>query len=116
MSTYFEPDGIKFIISLRSERPIESCELAPHPFLFLKGGSMDNATRAKMMDQNPHTFSFSWRRGPKRPMCENQNCVRRESFEPSQWSKISVDGPPLQCTICEKMGLPKHESTFCCKR
>jgi hypothetical protein len=117
MTTYFDSDGgVKFVISLRSERPIEGCELSPHPFLFIKGGAMDNPTRAKMMEANPHQFSFCWRRGPRRSMCENQSCPRREIFEPSYWSRIAVDGPALQCAICEKLGLLKHESTFCSKR
>ena len=116
MSSYFDPDaGVKFVISLRSERPIEGCELAPHPFLYIKGGAMDNATRAKMMEANPHQFSYIWRRGPRRSMCENISCSRRDSFDPSSWSRIAIDGPALQCAICEKIGMAKHESVFCCK-
>lgn len=116
MTTYFDPDSaVKFVISLRAERPIEGCELAPHPFLFIKGGAMDNPTRQKLMDANPHQFSFKWKRGPRRAMCANQSCSRRDIFDPSCWSRIALDGPPLQCTICEKIGVAKHDSTFCSK-
>lgn len=117
MASLNESDpGPKFVITLRTERPIEGCELTPHPFLYIKGGAMDNPTRAKMMDANPHQFVYSWRRGPRRPLCENSNCLRRELFEPAVWSRIAVDGPALQCTICEKLNVPRHESTFCSKR
>jgi hypothetical protein len=78
---------------------------------------MDNPTRQKMMDANPHQFSFKWKRGPRRAMCENQSCNKREIFDPSCWSRaLAIDGPPLLCTICEKIGIAKHESTFCSKR
>ncbi len=77
---------------------------------------MDNPTRARLLEANPHTFSFLWRRGPRRPLCENPSCARRESFEPSSWSRLAATScSGLSCTLCEKGGMPKHESTFCSK-
>jgi hypothetical protein len=68
--------GCVYSLSLRIERPIQGCEIQPYPFLCLKGGAMDNATRAKLMDQNPHYFTYRWCRGPKRNMCASINCPR----------------------------------------
>jgi hypothetical protein len=107
--------AVKYVISLRSERPIEKCELAPHPFLYIKGGAMDNATRAKMMDSNPHTFSFIWRRSGRRPLCENMKCSRREIYDPIQWCRSTLGGCVLHCAVCERGGVLGNESAFCSK-
>ena len=115
--SFFDADsGIKFAMTVRSERPVEGCETFPHASVFIKGGAMDNGTRAKMMEANQHYFTLSWRRGPRKPMCQNTNCPRKETFEPVDWSRFSLGGPLLQCAICEKSGIPKYDSLFCSKR
>lgn len=116
MANFDAEFGINFAISLRCERPVEGCEVTPHASLFIKGGAMDNSTRAKMMEANQHYFYFTWKRGPRRQMCENVECPRRDTCEPVEWSRVALGGPALQCAVCEKAGIPKHESLFCSKR
>ena len=108
--------GIKYVISLRVERPIEKCELVPNAFLYIKGGNMDNQSRAKLMDANPHLFTYLWRRSPKMQICENLSCPRKDCFEPIHWCRTSLGGHTLQCAVCERAGVPRHESIFCSKR
>lgn len=115
MSNAITESGAHYYLTLRSERPIESCELFPNAFLQLKGGSMDNSTRAKLLDSEPYYFSFSWSRGPKRPICNNPSCPRAGSYEPTSWSKASLGGPELVCSICFKAGEPVYNSSFCCR-
>ena len=102
-----------YALSCRTERPIAGCELAPHPFLFLKGGTLDNATRAKLMDQNQHKFTFRWFRGPRRQLCQSEQCPRGSTYDPVSWSKAAVGGSSLKCAICEKSGVAGHLSLFC---
>ena len=108
--------GMHYAMSLRTERPIEGCELIAHPFLFLKGGSLDNATRAKLMDANPHKFTFKWFRGPRRQMCQNNNCPRGNTYDPVNWSRAAIGGSSLRCVTCEKAGIAGQLSVFCSAR
>lgn len=110
-----EDSGLKFSLSIRSERPVEGCELSPHAFLFIKGGSIDNLTRSKMIEARKHYFLFNWSRGPRRSLCENESCPRTGIYDPIHWSRTALGGPCLQCVICEKYGIPKHQSLFCSK-
>jgi hypothetical protein len=84
--------------------------------MYIKGGSMDNPTRAKIMEANPHYFKYTWKRGTRRHMCENVYCPRRNLYDPVHWSKASLRGSTLQCAICEKLGVPKYDAVFCTKR
>jgi len=105
--------GAHYALSLRAERPIEHCELLPHAFLCIRGGAMDNLTRQKMMDANPHYFSFRWLRGPKLALCAYPLCSRSNTYDPIQWSKAARGGSGLHCAVCEKARIPKHEALFC---
>jgi hypothetical protein len=41
--------GASYFLTLRSERPVEGCELTPNAFIQLKGGYLlDNSARAKV--------------------------------------------------------------------
>lgn len=46
------------MLSLRVERPVEGCEVSALAYLNIKGGAMDNATRAKMLEGSPHYFVY----------------------------------------------------------
>jgi CCR4-NOT transcription complex subunit 6 len=106
-------DGTYYQMSLRTDRPIEGCELLPYPFLYLKGGNLDNAQRQKKMDLNPHTFTFRWFRGPRRKICQNEQCPRGGTFDPVYWCKHAMGGSSLRCATCEKAGVANHSSFFC---
>ena len=108
--------GMFFALSMRTERPIEGCEVLAHPFLFLKGGTLDNASRAKVMDNNPHKFKYRWFRGPVRQLCQFDNCPRGSTYDPVAWSKPAVGGASLQCAVCAKAGVAGHHSLFCSAR
>eukprot|EP01038_Epipyxis_sp_PR26KG_P004098 gene4098-5846_t len=106
--------GAHFVLTLRAERPIEGCELVPNAFLQIKGGNLDNSTRAKLLEANPYTFVFIWDRSPLVQLCGNgDNCPRVNDFEPQSWSKAALGGPELVCSVCEKGGVPIDESLFC---
>ena len=117
------------MLSLRVERPVEGCEVSALAYLNIKGGAMDNATRAKMLEGSPHYFVYRchfpdswallidgrWSRGPVQQMCAYFNCPRKDTYDPVHWSKFALGGPCLQCAICEKYGL-RNNSTFCSTR
>lgn len=105
-----------FLLSLRLDRPIAQCELTPHPYLTVKGGNYDNNARSKLLEANPHTFKFQWQRVPKKPSCANADCPRRHSNDPMDWTKFARGGYGLICAVCEKTGVPPHDSSFCSKR
>ena len=105
-----------FALTCRTERPIQGCELTPYAFLYLKGGTADNLTRQKHMDANPHKFTFRWSRGPRRQLCQCEQCPRGSTYDPTYWSKAAVGGASLKCAICEKAGVAAHLSLFCSAR
>lgn len=79
------PTGLQgqWQLSIRVDRPVEGCEIAPHVHLYHKGGDkMVNATPRRF------TYSYRWLRGPTRPVCANELCPRAQSFSPMQWSKV----------------------------
>lgn len=106
-------DGTYYQMSLRTDRPIESCELSPYPFLYLKGGNLDNAARQKKMDSNPYKFDYRWFRGPRKRICQNESCPRGSTYDPVYWSKAAIGGASLRCATCEKAGVAGHLSLFC---
>ena len=109
-------DGTFYQMTLRTDRPIEGCELSPYPFLYLKGGTLDNGARQKKMDSNPHKFSFRWFRKPRRQICQNNQCPRRSTYDPVYWTKTAIGGSSLRCATCEKAGVAVHLSLFCSSR
>ena len=156
-------------MTLRSDRPLQGCELSPNAHCYLRGGQtgkfeskwlllytvgilspiewcirqlysttpylitslilhitilispsyllkIDNATRAKIMEANPHFFSYHWSRGQRKPVCMCPNCPRADNFAPSKWSRVSLgDTHSLQCAICYRNGAKAHESMYCTK-
>jgi hypothetical protein len=107
------PSNLNYALSIRIDRPIASCEISPHPYLAIKGGAIDNNTRAKMLEANPHDFAIRWSRGPRRPVCANSNCPRGHTFDPIYWSKFACGGPGLRCAVCERARVSRIESSFC---
>lgn len=105
-----------YVITLRAERPIEGCELTPNAFLQLKGGNLDNSARAKLMDAKPFQYVFTWSRSPRGRMCNNNNCVRAETFDPAMWSKAQLHGPQLVCNVCLSAGKHSNDINFCSAR
>eukprot|EP01041_Mallomonas_annulata_P008324 gene8324-17133_t len=104
---------ITWHLSMRVERPIEGCELSPHPYLKIKGGNLDNSARAKLLDSTPHRFTYQWCRSTRRQICENKSCPRGDTFDPVCWSRFALGGFGLQCTVCDKAGIPRHQTIFC---
>lgn len=99
-------------LSLKCERPVAECESTPNAFLYIKGGQMDNASRAKLME--PHYFSYEWLRGPSKVSCGYSQCPRGQTFEPLHWSRASLGGCAVACAVCHRLGLRGGEaSTFC---
>lgn len=109
-------NGSTIVLTVRTERPIQGCELNPNPFLQLKGGTIDNAARARLLDPNNVYYTFLWSRGPRGSGCLNENCTRGNVFDPLHWSKAALGGgPALACSECISTGYSLHESVFCCK-
>ena len=108
--------GLIYSLSVRTDRPVVGCELSPHPFLALKGGNIDNATRGKIMEANPHYFALRWTVGPRKAVCANSSCPRGTSMDPMQWSRFARGGPGLCCAICDRMKTARTESSFCSTR
>mmetsp|Transcript_5062 Transcript_5062/g.11224 ORF Transcript_5062/g.11224 Transcript_5062/m.11224 type:complete len:602 (+) Transcript_5062:143-1948(+) len=105
--------GASYLLTVRSERPVEGCELSPNAFLQLKGGVMDNSTRAKLLDSKPFEYRFRWFRAPRARICAGPSCPRGDSFDPVHWSKASLGGPGLLCNVCLTAGRPAHDVAFC---
>jgi hypothetical protein len=108
--------GASYLLTVRSERPVEGCELSPNAFLQLKGGVMDNSTRAKLLDSKPFEYRFRWFRAPRARICAGPSCPRGDSFDPVHWSKASLGGPGLLCNVCLTAGRPAHDVAFCSVR
>ena len=107
--------SLAWSLSVRIERPIVSCEIAPNAYLTIKGGAIDNAARAKLLETNPHFFRYRWYRGNQRQLCANQGCPRAENFSPAEWSFYNLGGPCLLCAACVK-AKSKSSHRFCSKR
>jgi hypothetical protein len=108
--------GASYLLTVRSERPVEGCELTPNAFLQLKGGIMDNSTRAKLLDSKPFEYRFRWFRAPRARICAGPSCPRGDSCDPVHWSKASLGGPGLLCNVCLTAGRPAHDVAFCSAR
>ncbi len=106
-------EGLQFLLSVRTDRPVSDCEMTAQAYLSCKGGSLDNQARARFMDNNPHTFIYKWARGPKRPCCCNIGCSRLGSYEPSKWSRASCGGLSYVCGVCERGKQMKFDASFC---
>jgi hypothetical protein len=109
-------NGAYVLLTGRSERPIEGCELQPNIFLQIKGGFYDNSTRAKLLESNPHYYVYNWSSGSKTQICACISCPRGDNFDPINWSKAALGGPELICSVCERNGLSIYDSMFCSLR
>lgn len=107
---------VSWDLSLRAEQPIEGCELFPHAYVKIKSFTLDNPAKAKILEANPHIFSFQWSRGPNMQMCQSIYCPRKETYDPIDWCRFARGGPPLRCSVCEKIGVPRFETLFCSAR
>lgn len=105
-----------YTLSARIERPISCCEIQPHPFLTIKSSNMDNLAKSKLMDANPHYFTFEWYRGPRIPQCANSGCPRKDSNDPVNWTRLARGGPGINCAICERFRVSQQDSLFCSMR
>ena len=93
-------------LSLRVDRPVEGCSMKPHCYMY--GKKLDDReadkplpSHSKKMREPPpeHEFSYRWFRGPPTVPCAYEQCARRTSFSPHDWSKHAVGGAncALQC-------------------
>lgn len=109
-------------LSLRVDRPVEGCAMRPHAYMYSKkiddrdtdgnGGGIGSKSTKKSRDPIPnHEFSFRWFRGPRQEPCAFEECPRRTSFSPHDWSKHALGGGySLQC-ISTQSSL--YKATFC---
>lgn len=102
-------------LGARVERPIEHCELTPTAFVQIKGGTLDNPTKLRLLDPSNFYYTYTWSRSPEKSSCCNPTCLRGDSFEPIRWSKAVLGGPELMCNVCFSAGHPPHGATFCSK-
>lgn len=55
--------------------------------------------------------------GPRKPVCMNAACPRRDSMSPLKWSRMSLgDSHSLQCALCYRAGVKAHDSMYCTKQ
>jgi CCR4-NOT transcription complex subunit 6 len=60
----------------------------------------------------PHEFSYRWFRGPEEEFCAYEECPRRKSFSPHDWSQHALGG--TGCSIqCVSAQSSLYKSTFC---
>lgn len=60
----------------------------------------------------PHEFSYRWYRGPEEQFCAYQECPRRKSFSPHDWSMHALGGSG--CSIqCVSGQSSLYKCTFC---
>jgi len=106
-------------LSLRVDRPVEGCNLRPHCYMYGKKLDEREADKplpnhSKKMREPPpeHEFSYRWFRGPRSIPCAYENCIRRTSFSPHDWSKHALGGTAcsLQCVSTQSN---LFRCTFC---
>lgn len=109
-------------LSLRVDRPIEGCTANSHAYMYGKkvddrdmekpsNHHLHNAKKAKEAPP-PHEFSYRWFRGPEEQFCAYQECPRRKSFSPHDWSMHALGGSgcSLQCVSGQSS---LYKATFC---
>lgn len=107
-------------LSLRVDRPVEGCALQSHAYMYGKKiddryGDIDTKTvHGKVSKEAPpqHEFSYRWFRGPEVEFCAYEECPRRKSFSPHDWSMHALGGSgcSLQCVSTQSS---LFKSTFC---
>ncbi len=78
-------------------------------------GDIDPKTiHGKVSKESPpqHEFSYRWFRGPEVEVCAYEDCPRRKSFSPHDWSMHSLGGSEcsLQCVSAQSS---LYRATFC---
>ena len=107
-------------LSLRVDRPLEGCTMRPHAYMYGKKldesrEPFENAHYTKKMKEPPpqHEFLYRWFRGPIIDPCANENCIRRTSYSPHDWSKHALGGS-LDCALqCVSTQSSLYMATFC---
>ncbi|GFH51870.1 CCR4-NOT transcription complex subunit 6 [Chaetoceros tenuissimus] len=106
-------------LSLRVDRPVEGCALQSHAYMYGKKiddryGDLDKVGHNKVCKEPPpqHEFSYRWFRGPEVEFCAYDDCPRRKSFSPHDWSMHALGGSgcSLQCVSTQSS---LYKSTFC---
>lgn len=107
-------------LSLRVDRPVEGCALQSHAYMYGKKiddryGDIDTkSAHTKVCKEPPpqHEFSYRWFRGPEVEFCAYEDCPRRKSFSPHDWSMHALGGSgcSLQCVSTQSS---LYKSTFC---
>jgi CCR4-NOT transcription complex subunit 6 len=109
-------------LSLRVDRPIEGCTANSHAYMYGKkvddrdmekpsNHHLHNAKKAKEAPP-PHEFVYRWFRGPEEEFCAYQECPRRKSFSPHDWSMHALGGSG--CSIqCVSGQSSLYKATFC---
>lgn len=107
-------------LSLRVDRPVEDCALQSHAYMYgkkLDDRDVDKASKNahnKVCKEPPphHEFSYRWFRGPEIEFCAYEDCPRRKSFSPHDWSMHALGGSgcSLQCVSVQSS---LYKSTFC---
>mmetsp|Transcript_8555 Transcript_8555/g.16126 ORF Transcript_8555/g.16126 Transcript_8555/m.16126 type:complete len:647 (+) Transcript_8555:329-2269(+) len=107
-------------LSLRVDRPVEGCALQSHAYMYGKKiddryGDIDMKTALTKVCKEPppqHEFSYRWFRGPEVDFCAYEDCPRRKSFSPHDWSMHALGGSgcSLQCVSTQSS---LFKSTFC---
>jgi len=106
-------------LSLRVDRPIEGCTVQSHAYMY--GKKVDDRDIEKPTHLHskkakeappPHEFSYRWFRGPEEQFCAYQECPRRKSFSPHDWSRHALGGSgcSLQCVSGQSS---LFKATFC---
>lgn len=79
-----------------------------------KANSHHHHTHSKKAKEAPppHEFSYRWFRGPEEEFCAYQECPRRKSYSPHDWSMHALGGSgcSLQCVSGQSS---LYKATFC---
>jgi CCR4-NOT transcription complex subunit 6 len=94
--------------------------MRPHAYMY--GKKLDESREpfevthhSKKMKEPPpqHEFLYRWFRGPMHDPCANENCIRRTSYSPHDWSKHALGGT-LDCALqCVSTQSSLYKCTFC---
>ncbi len=108
-------------LSLRVDRPVEGCTLRPHAYMY--GKKLDERDvdkplqpHSKKMREPPPAnleFSYRWFRGPLVEPCAFEQCPRRNSFSPHDWSMHALGGSGSCSLQCVSSQSSLYLCTFC---
>lgn len=97
-------DGTYWLLNMRIERPVSGLVLTPTVYLSVKGNTMDNATKVKLVESTPHVYRYRWYRSAAQQLCINPSCPKGSRFAPDDWTSFNCEGwPVMVCVYCEKM-------------